>query len=357
MLSKLFNQPVLIRDTILLFGTEKGKILIELCRMLLIYLETQSSTAQVYAPTSTTPAPTPASMEIENCSTNQVLLSPSSALLTVIDNSSAINKPVDVSATTTTTSSSNIGNNTEIRLPQSVVNENKPTALNLQTEPALKIKTSSSSSSATKSLIKSLSIGDDDGDDDHNTSTTTTTTNNNNNNNNSVFHTPNVNDQIHTLLTSNPIIANYDIDTSNNRTLTTVSTDKSTINYIEPSRYISFESSQSSVSQVVPSSYHDSIVKSSTTTNSFNPIINMNSTDWTANRSNNFILQSSSSCIKDEPHDYSTINGNLQLNHFAKPSNHTNRSAKILSHERPFQCPFEQCSRRFSRSDELTRYN
>jgi hypothetical protein len=100
------------------------------------------------------------------------------------------------------------------------------------------------------------------------------------------------------------------------------------------------------------------------------PTLNLNGTglsygkstgtnDWTTNSNNTFALQpplSSSSCVKNEPQEYpSTVGGNGQSMHFAKPKTYVTRPSKTPLHERPFSCPVEHCPRRFSRSDELTR--
>merc|ERR1719429_935980 len=39
-----------------------------------------------------------------------------------------------------------------------------------------------------------------------------------------------------------------------------------------------------------------------------------------------------------------------------KPRKYPNRPSKTPPHERPYACPVEECERRFSRSDELTRH-
>jgi hypothetical protein len=218
-----------------------------------------------------------------------------------------------------------------MQLPRSLINDNKPYPLNLQIQKPISHLTTSPPSS---------NIND---------------TNNNNGLNNS-----NVNEQIHTLLTSNPVATDYNINSSNNSTSTTVptssSTNASTMNYVDQSHYVPYETTQSSVSQSAPPSYHESVGKSSTNSNNFMSSMNMNGTDWTTNPTNNFTLQPSSSCVKDEPQDYPMNVGNNQTIHFAKPRNYTNRPSKTPLHERPFSCPIEQCPRRFSRSDELTRY-
>ena len=227
-----------------------------------------------------------------------------------------------------------------MQLPRSLINDNKPYTLSLQLNNPI----SHITTSPTKSLNDNSNIDDT-------------------NNNNNVRNTPNVNEQIHTLLTSNPVVSDYSINSSNSTTSTPVppppsSSSDSTMNYVDQSHYVSYGSSQTSVSQSGPPSYHDSIVKTSPTSNNFMSTMNINDTDWTTNTTtNNFTLQtSSSSCVKDEPQDYPMTIGNGQPIHFAKPRNYTNRPSKTPLHERPFSCPVEQCPRRFSRSDELTRY-
>jgi hypothetical protein len=218
-----------------------------------------------------------------------------------------------------------------MQLPRSLINDNKPYALNIQVNNPI-------SHIPTKSLIDNSNIDDT-------------------NNNNNVPNTPNVNEQIHTLLTSNPVVSDYSINSSNSTTSTTVPTSsESTMNYVDQSHYVSYGTSQTSVSQSVPSSYHDSVIKSSTTSNNYMSPMDINGSDWTTNTTtNNFTFQPSSSCVKDEPQDYPMTNANGQPIHFAKPRNYTNRPSKTPLHERPFSCPVEHCPRRFSRSDELTR--
>ena len=219
-----------------------------------------------------------------------------------------------------------------MQLPRSLINENKPYALNLQIKKPL----SHLPPSPPKSNL-------------------------NDTNNNNGLSTPNVNEQIHTLLTSNPVVADYHINPTNNSTSTTVptssSTSESTMNYVDQSHYVPYGTTQTSVSQSAPPSYHESVVKSSTTSNNYMSSMNINGADWTTNPNNNFNLQpTSSSLVKDEPQDYPMNVRNNQTVHFAKPRNYTNRPSKTPVHERPFSCPIEQCPRRFSRSDELTRY-
>lgn len=222
-----------------------------------------------------------------------------------------------------------------MQLPRSLINE-KSRPINFQIQTISHLKTSPSNS---------LSIDNDT-------------------NNNNVPNTPNVNDQIHTLLTSNPVVTDYSIDGSTTTSASTVTTattsSASTMNYVEPQHYVSYGTA--SVAQsTLPPSYHESMVKSSSQSNNFMSTINLNNSEWTTNHPNNFSFQplssstSSSSCIKDEPQDYPMMNGNIQPNQFAKPRNYTNRPSKTPVHERPFSCPIDNCPRRFSRSDELTR--
>jgi hypothetical protein len=119
------------------------------------------------------------------------------------------------------------------------------------------------------------------------------------------------------------------------------------MNYVDQSHYVSYGTS-----------HHDSVIKSSTTSNNYMSTININGRDWTTNPNNNYTLQQPppSSSVKDEPQDYPMTVGNGQTIQFAKPRNYTNRPSKTPLHERPFSCPIDQCPRRFSRSDELTRY-
>ncbi len=290
------------------------------------YLETQSSTIQVLPqpllpPPPPPPAPTP-SILIDNCSTDQLSSVPSTTPIN--NNNSTLTNIVDASPTS---SSSNIHEDKKMQLPRSLINNTNPYSLNSQTKKP--------NSSITKSLIENPPTDDA--------------------NNNHVPGTPNVNEQIHTLLTSNPVVTDYNINSSNNTSSTTSSTSESTMNYVDQSRYIPYGTSQSSISQSIPPSYHDSIVKSSTTSNNYIPALNMNGNNWTTNPTNNFTLQNSSS-VKDEPQDFPMTIANDQAMQFAKPRNYTNRPSKTPLHERPFSCPVDQCPRRFSRSDELTRY-
>ncbi|CAF0988555.1 unnamed protein product [Rotaria sordida] len=316
--------------------------------------ETQSSSVQILSQTPTTSiVSNSTSTEIENCSTNQLSSSSSSSIpLNVINNNLTIKKLVDVSPTSSPPppTTTNIDDKTTMQLPRSLINENKPITLNFQIQPISHIKTSPTSSLSIQSSIENSTINDT------------------NNNDNNILSTPNVNDQIHTLLTSNPVVTDYNIGPSNTTTVPTTTsssssssttTNKSAMNYVEQSHYASYRTPQTSVSQSTLPSYHDSIVKSSPTSNNFVPTININGVDWTTNRSSNFTFQpssSSSSCIKDEPQDYPMVNGNIQTNHFVKPRTYTTRPSKTPLHERPFPCPVDQCPRRFSRSDELTRH-
>jgi hypothetical protein len=236
-----------------------------------------------------------------------------------------------------------------MQLPRSLINENKPFPLNLQIKKSIPHITTSPS---TKTLVENSNSGDT--------------------NNNNVHHTPSVNDQIHTLLTSNPVVADYSINPSNSTSSVSnsvtvpnsTSTSESNMNYVDPSHYVSYGNNQP------PPSYHEAVIKPPQTVNNYMPTINLNgnglsygkssgTNDWSPNPTNTFNLQvpsSSSSCVKDEPQDYPATVANGQTMHFAKPKTYTNRPSKTPLHERPFSCPIEHCPRRFSRSDELTRY-
>jgi uncharacterized Zn-finger protein len=60
--------------------------------------------------------------------------------------------------------------------------------------------------------------------------------------------------------------------------------------------------------------------------------------------------------VKAEPQEFPMAIANGQTVQFPKPRNYSNRPSKTPLHERPFSCPVDNCPRRFSRSDELTRY-
>lgn len=251
-----------------------------------------------------------------------------------------------------------------MQLPRSLIIENKPFPLNLQLKKSIPhIITTSPSSSPPKTLVENSNLGD---------------TNNNN------VLDPSVNEQIHTLLTSNPVVTDYTINPSNStssvsNSLTipsssSTTTSESSMNYIDQSHYVPYGTNQP------PPSYHEAVVKQSTTVNNFLPSLNINggtlsygktsgTNDWPTPTNNTFTLQppplqsssnsSSSPCVKAEPQDYPTAIGNTggngQSMHFAKPKTYVNRPSKTPLHERPFSCPIEHCPRRFSRSDELTR--
>lgn len=240
-----------------------------------------------------------------------------------------------------------------MQLPRSLIHENKPFPLNLQLKKSIPhiITTSPPPpSSSSKTLVENSNLGD---------------TNNNN------VIDPSVNDQIHTLLTSNPVVADYSINPSNSTpsvsnsiTVPSSSTSDTKMNYIDQSHYVPYGTNPP------PPSYHEAVVKQSTSVNNFMPTVNLNGSglsygkssgtnDWSSSN-NTFILQpppsSSSPCVKDEPQEYPpTAGGNGQSMHFPKPKAYVNRPSKTPLHERPFSCPIEHCPRRFSRSDELTR--
>ena len=212
-----------------------------------------------------------------------------------------------------------------MQLPRSLIHDNKPYALNLH-----HLKKSVSHLPASLSSKPSSSESSQAGD----------------TNNNNVLEHASVHEQIHTLLTSNPVVADYSINSSKNRT----SPSAANMNYVAQSHYVPYGTAQATV-QPPPPPYHEPMIKSS---NGFMPTMNINGTDWST--VNTFpASNSSSSCVKDEPQDYPMSATNGQSVQFAKPRPYTNRPSKTPLHERPFSCPIEQCPRRFSRSDELTR--
>ena len=198
-----------------------------------------------------------------------------------------------------------------MQLPRSLLDNTKPYSINLPIPPSISNKSSVETSSNKDST------------------------------NEHVPTTPNVIQQLHTLLTSNPAVADYSINSSKS------SSSEATMNYVDQSRYLSYDT----VSQSASSSYHDSLAKSST---NYVPTLTINGTDWTDNSTTNFSLQSSVP-VKNEPQDFPIAAVNNSTVQFAKPRSYGNRPSKTPVHERPFSCPVDQCPRRFSRSDELTR--
>ena len=337
-------------------------------------LETQSLTVSVLSqPLAPPPPPRPLSDSSSGIDLLAVDQNSSSSISTVTTSKSS-------TATTTTTSSSsktsssnlvdasstNINDDTTMQLPRSLLNENKPFPLNLNLKkpvPPITLSTPSTATATTttKTLLENSNLGDT--------------------NNNNIHETASVTDQIHTLLTSNPVNTDYNINPSNStstvsNSVTVVptssssssSTSESNMNYVDQSHYVSY------VNNPPPPSYHEAVVKQGTTMTNFMPTLNINGTglsygkssgnaDWTNNATSTFTLppipsssSSSSSLVKDEPQDYpSSIASNGQAVHFAKPKTYVNRPSKTPLHERPFSCPVDNCPRRFSRSDELTR--
>lgn len=263
-----------------------------------------------------------------------------------------------------------------MQFPRSLINENNPFPLNLQLKkPVPHIHPPAAAAAAaalpppppppasvSKTLAESSTRGDS--------------------NNNNVLDPSNVTDQIHTLLTSNPGVADFSIDSSNSTASTSnsvapptssstavsdntgsnSSNNTSSMNYVDRSHYVQYGGNQP-----LPS-YHEAMVKPSSTANNFISTLNMNGTghpyvksnmpnDWTATPSNTYAVPiAPSSCVKDEPQDYPSAGVNSQSMQFSKPKSYPNRPSKTPVHERPFSCPVENCPRRFSRSDELTRY-
>ncbi|UJR36295.1 hypothetical protein I4U23_029024 [Adineta vaga] len=352
--------------------------------------ETQSSSVSVLSQSLAPPPPralSDSSSSLDLLSSHQnssnQLLSSTSIPSIVITNNSTLTNVVDVSSTSSTA----INDDTTMQLPRSLINENKPFPLNLQlkkniphitTTPSTSVQSSSTSSSSSssstvaKTLVKNSTLGDT--------------------NNNNVLDTNNVNDQIHTLLTSNPVVTDYSITSPSNTSsvsnsvtipsssssssssstttttttttgvVPTVPTSESNMNYVDQSHYIQYGTNQQ------PPSYHESVVKPSSSVNNFIPTLNLNgtglsygkstlTTDWTTTSQNTYTLQiPTSSCVKDEPQDYIAPGINGQSMQFAKPKTYPNRPSKTPVHERPFSCPIDNCPRRFSRSDELTRH-
>ena len=231
-----------------------------------------------------------------------------------------------------------------MQLPRSLISENKPYALHLPINPSHSLSAVASSSSSAVETKTNSNQGD---------------TNNNH-----------VDEQIQQLIASNPAVTDYSLNSSNPSTRTSPGSSSSasisnskeptaaaaaTMNYVDPSSYLSYGTAVNSVPPSAPS-YHETLVKSS---GNFMSTVNLTSSDWST--ANNFALPPppgpiSSSTVKNEPQDYpmTHVNNNQSMN-FAKTRNYGNRPSKTPVHERPFSCPVDQCPRRFSRSDELTR--
>lgn len=236
-----------------------------------------------------------------------------------------------------------------MQLPRSLINDAKPYALNFHLNKPIAPSPSTSTTAATTTATSSdhSHIGDT--------------------NNNHVHPPVSVHDQLHTLLTSNPVGTEFSNNSANNRTSPATSSSSTsasasastagkdtTMNYVDSSHYVPYGTPSTAVAQVPPPPYHDSMVKSAIASNNFMPTININGNAW--NNSNSFALPAPpSSRVKDEPQDYPMGNVNSQSTNFGKTRNYTNRPSKTPLHERPFSCPVDQCPRRFSRSDELTR--
>jgi hypothetical protein len=172
-----------------------------------------------------------------------------------------------------------------MQLPRRLINENKPFLLTLHVKKSIRHITTATSSS--KTLVENSNLGDM--------------------NNNNVLDTASVTDQIHTLLISNPVVTDYNINSSNSTSSSSVSnsitvpsssslTSESTMNYVDQSHYVPYGSNQP------PPSYHEAIVKQSTIVNNYMPTLNLNGTglsygksmgtnDWTTNSNNTFTLQ------------------------------------------------------------------
>lgn len=272
--------------------------------------EASSSTVQVFT--------VPPSIHIETCSTDS--------------KSTDVSKPKPSLPPPSTTTTESINNDTTMQLPRSLIADNTSFNRNLNL-------TNSHSNSTNQISNESSDL------DKSNTK-------------NSLSISSNVSEQIHTLLTSNPVVTNYNLPstptvstpvTTTTAAPSTTTTSESTMNYVEQSHYVPYGTSTS------PSTYHENLVKNSTPANTYMPTMNLNVNDWTTNTSVNFTPQPTSS-IKDEPQDFPMSVATNQNVQFAKPRSYSNRPSKTPVHERPFSCPVDNCPRRFSRSDELTRH-
>lgn len=319
--------------------------------------ETQSATVNV--PSQLLPSTTlPSRLLTDSTDILSSTHSDSSSIPSIIATTNS--NVVDVSATTT---SSDINEESTMQLPRSLITENKQFPLNFPAKKSIPhITTTSPSppSSIKSQLGENSNLGDT---------------------NNNLPNTPSVTEQIQKLITSNPVVSDYSNSTSSVSNTVPVSTSstsastESTMNYVDQTHYVPYGTNQP------PPSYHEAVVKQSAISNNFMPTINLNGTnlsygksnDWTSNPTSTFSLQptaiqgnaststttssNSSSCVKDEPQDYpSNLTANSQQMHFVKPKTYINRPSKTPVHERPFSCPIEHCPRRFSRSDELTRH-
>ena len=82
---------------------------------------------------------------------------------------------------------------------------------------------------------------------------------------------------------------------------------------------------------------------------SFTPIVSSSQLDFEHSQTSKVPILSSG--ILNQPYSQ----GQLKLLP-VKPRKYPNRPSKTPPHERPYACPVENCDRRFSRSDELTRH-
>ena len=338
-------------------------------RHVFICLETQPATVSVHSQSSV-----PAAVNSVDSSSSSADTLPShskaSSIPTIVvtPNSSTSTNAVDASSTS---SSATTNDDTAMQLPRSLISENKPFPLNLQ----LKKSSSSHNNNNNNSISSPPTANNKTLHENSNLADPSHT--------HHALENASVNEQIRTLLTSNPVVTDYSINSSNSTTSvsnsltvsSSVSTSETNMNYVDQSHYGPYGTSQA------PPSYHDAVVKQSSSANNFMSALNLNANglsygkgsnnnDWTAASTNSYALQSlpppppppvlssssPSSCIKDEPQDYPISAGNGQSMHTTKARNYTNRPSKTPVHERPFSCPIENCPRRFSRSDELTRY-
>ena len=352
--------------------------------LLSICLETQSSAVSVLsqplAPaTVTSTDSTSSAIDIEpstSISSDQRPSNTSSSIPAVVVTShSPLSNVVNAastspSSTPTTTTTTATNEDTAMQLPRSLINENKPFPLNLQfKKPSSHLPPSSSTSSSSssgKTLLENSNLAET--------------------NHSAVGDPVNFTEQIRSLIASNPVVTDFSINSSEGPSsvsnsasrASSANANETAMNYVDQSHFAHFGGSPA------PPSYHEVLVKSSPAGNNFMPNLNLNgaglsygkpsvTNEWSSAppsaTANTYSLQaavptpvsmsssssSSSSGIKDEPQDYPAAAGNGQSMHLPKQRSYANRPSKTPVHERPFSCPVENCPRRFSRSDELTR--
>lgn len=228
----------------------------------------------------------------------------------------------EANRTTTTTGTTNTVEQTKMQLPRSLIHNSNPFPLNPQTK---------------KSLIPTTTAPSDD-------------SNLGDSNNNHVVSSPSVHDQIHTLLTTNPVGTEYTMGRSSTALNSSNSTKDSTINFVEPTHYVPYSSgTPTTTTTTTPWAYHETPNNKMHVTSFLNTVNINGSSEWNNPASFSILsVDSTPSTVKTEPQEY-------QPSNVTKPRTIVNRPSRTPVHERPFPCPYESCPRRFSRSDELTR--